>query len=318
MRVLITGGVGFVGFHACQELLKQGHEVVVIDNLSSGSIVNMQDITDDNLTFYYGDVTVPGELTRVLQGIDSIIHLAAKVSVRESIENPTLTSYVNVQGFINVLDKARMYGIKRVVYASSAAIYGDTYQGFCLDEPQCKYTPISPYGLDKSVNEQYAQLFSKLYGLQTIGLRYFNIYGPRQDPSSQYAGVIGKFISKALKGEPLTIFGDGDQMRNFVYVGDIAKVNAAAATGQLMIENFQGVLNVAKPLGEITLNYLVNLIDEATGIKSVVNHQPAVPGDIKLSEPNLTRFTNLYKDSHDMLRLNEGLVHLVDYLKSSY
>lgn len=318
MKILITGGAGFVGFHTCQELLKQGHEVVVIDNLSSGSIVNMQDITDDNLTFYYGDVTVPGELTRVLQGIDSIIHLAAKVSVRESIENPTLTSYVNVQGFINVLDKARMYGIKRVVYASSAAIYGDTYQGFCLDEPQCKYTPISPYGLDKSVNEQYAQLFSKLYGLQTIGLRYFNIYGPRQDPSSQYAGVIGKFISKALKGEPLTIFGDGDQMRNFVYVGDIAKVNAAAATGQLMIENFQGVLNVAKPLGEITLNYLVNLIDEATGIKSVVNHQPAVPGDIKLSEPNLTRFTNLYKDSHDMLRLNEGLVHLVDYLKSSY
>jgi UDP-glucose 4-epimerase len=269
------------------------------------------------MSIVFGDITKPDSIWIAMQGVDSIIHLAAKVSVKESIEHTNITSNINVQGFIEILEQARYLDIKRIVYASSAAIYGDTYQGFCLDEPQCNYTPISPYGLDKITDEKYADLFHVLHGMQTIGLRYFNVYGPRQDPNSQYAGVIGKFINKALNGEPLTIFGDGEQMRNFVYVGDIAKVNAAAATGQGSFASFQGSLNVAKHNGEITLNQLVNQIDEAAGTKSVVAYQDAVVGDIKLSQPNLTRFLNTYNDHNKMLRLDEGLKHLVDFLKSS-
>lgn len=316
MRVLVTGGAGFIGFHTVTQLLKQGHEVIVLDDLSTGKITNVQDAAHDELTFIQGDILDDEALINALDGVESVVHLAAKVSVRESIDNPSFTSRTNVHGFINVLDKARLLGVKRVVYASSAAVFGDTPGGFTAssDDETLLLEPISPYGLDKLTNEHYASLFNKLYGLQTIGLRYFNVYGPRQDPKSHYAGVIGKFISLALNDQPLTIFGDGEQRRNFVYVDDVAKVNAAAATGSF--NTFQGYVNVAKPDGVVTLNQMVRKLNKIVGKPISVNYVDPVPGDIRISQPSLNKFTSLYAEHASMRPLDEGLVHLVDFLKS--
>lgn len=322
MKILVTGGAGFIGFHTCKELLKQGHEVVILDNLSTGKISNIQDLAHDELSVVYGDVTNQANLFTAMKDVDSIIHLAAKVSVRESVKTPSLTSIVNVQGFIEVLDQARYCGINRVVYASSAAVYGDIFLGVCSDECHPsnlsveQLVPISPYGLDKLTDENYAALFNALYGMQTIGFRYFNVYGPRQDPKSQYAGVIGKFVSNAIIGEPLTVFGDGQQLRNYVYVEDIAKVNVAAATGQGKFEKFQGFLNVAKPNGEVTLNQLIQLIDQVLGKTSKVIYQEPAAGDIKLSQPVLKKFRETYANQANMHRLDDGLTQLVEFLKS--
>src|ERR1035437_8902621 len=177
MKVLVTGGAGFIGYHTCKELLDQGHEVVVIDDLSTGTDLNV----DDRSELIVSDITIES-IVKAIDGIDSIIHLAGKVSVRESIETPSLTSNVNLMGFINVAHQARLFGIKRIVYASSAAVYGNIPNG--LDNRKDLLSPISPYGLDKLTVESYAALFHKLYGTQMIGLRYFNVYGPRQDPNS--------------------------------------------------------------------------------------------------------------------------------------
>jgi len=315
MKILVTGGAGFIGYHTCKELLNQGHEVVVIDDLSTGTDRNV----DHRSTLFEADITLDSQdLVEAIDGADSIIHLAAKVSVRESIESPSLTSNVNLMGFINVADKARLLGVKRIVYASSAAIYGDdTNFGLPSDESGIDYNPISPYGLDKLTTEKYAILFHKLYGTQTIGLRYFNVYGPRQDPNSQYAGVIGKFISKALLDQPLTIFGDGEQRRNFVYVGDVAKVNAAAATGDGEFSKFQGILNVGKPNGEITLNQLVRKVNKVIDKPITVTYQDPVVGDIRISVPGLINFCATYANHASMHPLDDGLVHLVEYLRAA-
>lgn len=319
MRVLVTGGAGFIGFHTVTQLLKQGHEVIVLDDLSTGKITNIQDLSHDNLTFVKGDILDDNQLILCMDGVQSVIHLAAKVSVRESIDNPSHTSRTNALGFISVVDTARLLGVKRVVYASSAAVYGDVgseFYGRSVDEGDVLLRPISPYGLDKLTNESYASLFNKLYGLQTIGLRYFNVYGPRQDPKSHYAGVIGKFISLALNGQPLTIFGDGEQRRNFVYVEDIAKVNVAAATGVGQFSHFQGYVNVGKPDGVVTLNQMVRKLNQIIGKPIAVNYADPVLGDIRISHPSLNKFTSLYDDHASMRPLDEGLVHLVDFLKS--
>lgn len=321
MRVLVTGGAGFIGFHTCSQLLKQGHQVVILDNLSTGKITNIQDLAHDELTFINGSILDNEALINALDGVESVIHLAAKVSVRESIDNPSHTSLTNVHGFINVADKARLLGVNRIVYASTAAIYGDVqggFQGFghSADDPEAVHKPISPYGLDKLTDENYAALFNMLYGIQTIGLRYFNVYGPRQDPTSHYAGVIGKFISLALNDQPLTIFGDGEQRRNFVYVEDIARVNAAAATGQGGFATFQGFVNVAKPDGVVTLNQMVRKLNKIIGKPIAVNYVDPVVGDIRASIPVLNTFVSLFDDHASMRPLDDGLVHLVDFLKS--
>ena len=317
MKILVTGGAGFIGYHTCLELLKQGHEVVILDNISSGSIKNVHDLSagnHQNITFIDGDINEDYDLDIAMEGVDSIIHLAAKVSVHESIDTPSITSYTNVQGFINVADHARQHGITRLVYASSAAIYGES--SYASDSGVQNNTPISPYGLDKLTDESYAQLFNGLYKIKTIGLRYFNVYGPRQDPNSQYAGVIGKFISRAIIGLPLVIFGDGEQQRNFVYVGDIAKVNVAAATGLGGFDQFQGVVNVAKPDGEVTLNQLIDKIDKIVNLDIIRDYQSAIAGDIRISQPNLGKFRAIYADYALMRPLDDGLFHLVEYLKS--
>ena len=327
MKILVTGGAGFIGFHTCQELIIQGHEVVIFDDMSTGKRQNLDDLGVDSglddIDFVFGDATVDSpELANAMEGVDAIMHLAAKVSVRDSIESPRVTSATNLQAFINIADLARLRGINRIVYASSAAIYGDQQDFYFKHSSDAiprdpKNLPLSPYGLDKLTNEAYADLFNQLYHMQTIGLRYFNVYGPRQDPQSPYAGVIGKFISLALNGETLSIFGDGEQVRNFIYVEDIAKVNAAAVTGSFGFKDFQGVVNVAKVDGVVSINKLVRELNKIIAKPISVAYQDASEGEIKISIPTLENFISLYPNSADMKSLDDGLTELVSFLKTT-
>ncbi len=206
-------------------LIAQGRRVRVLDDFSSGRRENLP--ASKLLEIVEGDVRDPGVVGRSMRGVTKLLHLAARVSVIQSVEDPVSSAAVNVGGFLVVLDAARRAGVSRVVYASSAAVYGTPAQ-LPVDEAAPEQ-PQSPYGLEKSIDDQYATLFGKLYGMQCLGLRYFNVYGPRQDPASPYAGVISRFLGCIRAGRPLDIFGDGEQTRDFVFVEDVARLNLARA-----------------------------------------------------------------------------------------
>ena len=219
-NILITGGCGFIGSHVAERFAKN-NSVIIIDNLSSGKIENIAHIIN-HVTYHNLDICNYDDIKNVFQNIDSVVHLAANVSVQYSIKNIIKSSEINVQGFLNVLELSRKYNVKKIFYASSAAVFGDN-QNMPLDESSIT-NPISPYGLEKKINEQYAGLYKKLYNTNILGLRFFNVYGQRQRPDSMYAGVISKFIDYNKKCKPFIINGDGMQTRDFINVEDIADV----------------------------------------------------------------------------------------------
>lgn len=272
--MLVTGGAGFIGSHSVEALLAAGAEVVVLDNFSTGKRANLP-ARDARLTVLEGDIRDRAAVARAIAGATHVLHLAAQVSVRASVEDPSDSCAQNVLGFVNVLDAARRAGARRVVYASSAAVYG-TPRELPLTEAS-PTAPISPYGLEKLVDEQYAALFASLHGLSTLGLRYFNVYGPRQDPRSQYAGVISRFADAIAAGSPLTIFGDGGQTRDFVFVADVARVNVAA-----LGSDATGIANVGTGRS-VTLLELVAALERAAGRAAKRRFAAAVPGDIRHS-----------------------------------
>lgn len=270
-HILVTGGAGFIGSHTVETLLAAGLAVTVLDNLSSGARKNLPD--DSRLQLIAADICDQSAVNAAMVGVDAVLHLAAQVSVQTSIEHPVESARTNIQGFLHVLDSARQAGVRRVVYASSAAVYGVPQQLPVMEQaPAC---PLSPYGLEKSVNDQYAALYHDLYGLSCLGLRYFNVYGPRQDPGSQYAGVISKFNEAARSGCRLNIFGDGMQTRDFIYVGDVARANLAALTASL-----QGFCNIGTGQS-VTLLQMVQALRDVTGCPLPVDHHPARAGDIR-------------------------------------
>jgi UDP-glucose 4-epimerase len=298
--VLVTGGAGFIGSHTVDALLGLGARVRVLDDLSTGSLNNLPKQLA-SLEFVQGDVRNEACVVNSMQGITHVLHLAAQVSVPISIHQPVHSHSVNVAGYLNVLNAARMAGVKRVVHASSAAVYGVPVKlPLTEDSP---VSPLSPYGLEKIVTDQYAQLFRVLYSLSTLGLRYFNVYGPRQNPRSPYSGVISKFAALAREGSPFTICGDGMQTRDFIYVKDVAQANTAALQSQ-----FNGVINVAT--GEsVTLLDMVQIFSSYVGHPIEVNQAPAREGDIKFSSvtPTLMRNTLAVRET---LRLNVGIAQL--------
>lgn len=226
-KALVTGGAGFIGSHLVETLVQNGCEVLVLDNLSSGHLSNL-DSVKDKITFIQGDIEDDQTIERVTWGCDAIFHQAAVVSVTKTVEDPVFSARVNDLGAIKVLDAARKNGVRRVVMASSSAVYGDAPQ---LPKIESMIpAPLSPYAVQKLTNEYYAALYSKLYGIETACLRYFNVYGPRQDPSSPYSGVISIFMMRALKSEKPVIYGDGHQTRDFIYVKDVVQANLLAAT----------------------------------------------------------------------------------------
>lgn len=303
MYILVSGGAGFIGSNSVDLLLRQGHRVRVIDNLYSGKRDNLA--PHPMLEFIPADIRDEAAVAQAMDGISHVLHLAAQVFVPTSIEQPAFSSSVNVAGFLTVLDAARRANVQRFVYASSAAVYGAPGELPLTEASQP--AALSPYALEKLINDQYARLFSELYGMSCCGLRYFNVYGPRQDPRSPYSGVISKFCERVGAGAGLTVFGDGLQTRDFISVHDVARANAAALSGTAT-----GVVNVATG-HSVTLLGLIEALGGAVGRPLEVTHAPPRDGEVRLSSVNPKRLREeLGVEGH--VPLQDGLRQLLESL----
>lgn len=276
-RILVTGGAGFIGSHLVDALLARGHAVRVLDNLSSGKRANL--LTDDpRLDLQVGDVADPEAVRAAMAGCTAVAHLAAVASVQASVEDPVATHRSNFLGTLNVCEAMREQGIRRVLFASSAAVYGQNGEGEAIDEDTPK-APLTPYAVDKLASEYYLDFYRRQHGLEPAIFRFFNVFGPRQDPSSPYSGVISIFTERARAGLPITLFGDGEQTRDFIYVADLAAL-LVQALERPQVE--AGAVNVG--LGRATsLNQLLATIGELLGGLPPVAHAPVRAGDIRHS-----------------------------------
>jgi len=276
-KLAITGGAGFIGSNLAEALAEE-NEVVVLDDLSTGKLGNLAGI---KAKLVKGSITDLELLKRTFEDVDCVFHLAAVASVQKSVEDPIRTNQVNIYGTLNVLLAARDAGVKRVVFASSSAVYGDDPQLPKREDMMPK--PCSPYAVAKLAGEQYSKVFEELYGLEATSLRFFNVFGPKQDPSSEYSGVISRFIAAALNGRKPTIFGDGEQTRDFVYVADVVRALILAESSSKT-----GIFNVAR--GEnVSLNRLLRMIARDAGIEAAARYGPPRPGDIMHSLADITK-----------------------------
>jgi UDP-glucose 4-epimerase len=278
VKVLVTGGAGFIGSNLTEALLQRGHFVRVLDDFSTGKRENLIfDKAFPSLEIIEGDIRDYSTCQKAMEGMEYIFHQAALPSVQRSVEDPETSNAVNVGGTLNILLAAKETGVKRVIYASSSSVYGDTpslpkHEGMPPD-------PLSPYALQKYIGEQYCRLFYQLYGLEAVSLRYFNIFGPKQDPNSVYSAVIPKFIDALLHGRPPIIFGDGEQSRDFTYIENVVQANLLAMSA----EHLHGeAINIA--CGKRTsLNQLLNILKEILGSKQSPIYEEPRQGDVKHS-----------------------------------
>lgn len=311
--VLVTGGAGFIGSNLVDLLMERDHVVMVLDDLSSGKLENLERwMDDDRFSFIKGDITRPlsesltSERTRSVPPIKTVFHLAARVDVTSSFEDPRADVLTNYMGTLNVLDHSLRHGINRVVYSSSAATYGDT-----VDMPvkeDSKKEPLSPYGLHKLMSERLLEIYRLQWGLSTVSLRFFNVYGPRQDPSNPYSGVISKFIFKALSGEPFLIYGDGTQTRDFIYVADIARALYMAADSTITGSHNAGTGK------ETSINRISELIREISGASDEPIRMPARKGEILRSRADISSLIELtgFQAETD---LKQGLRNTYDHFR---
>ncbi|MBN2071245.1 MAG: SDR family oxidoreductase [Candidatus Krumholzibacteriota bacterium] len=306
-KYLVTGGAGFIGSNIASELVSRGEDVVVFDDLSTGHEDNLAGIATD-IEFIKGDIRKPDEVRVAMKGVDHVLHQAALASVPRSIDDPVLVNDVNINGTLVVLEEARTAGVKSLVYAASSSAYGETEKLPKTEDilPE----PLSPYAITKLVGEYYCSVYSQVYGLPTISLRYFNVFGPRQDPASQYAAVIPIFITHLLDGKAPTIYGDGEQSRDFTYVKNVVNANIAAskcvsAGGQMV--------NVACG-GKYSLNelfaILCKLID--TDIQPV--YAETRQGDVKHSHADITLAEKLFDYSVE-ISFRDGLTKTVEWYR---
>ena len=275
MKALVTGGAGFIGSHIVDRLLKDGHQVIVLDDFSTGHRSNLPD--NKALTIVEGDISNFDTVKQCMQGIDWVFHKAAVASVPRTVNDPIGSSAVNYQGTLHLLEAARHNNVKRMVFASSAALYGDE-PTLPKVETMCPVT-LSPYAVDKLASEFACGMYTRLYGLETVCLRYFNVYGPRQDPSSPYSGVISIFTDKLKNKQTPTIFGDGEQTRDFVFVSDVVEANMKAITAEQGVGEYYNIATANK----ITLNNLLKTLCEIYNIEFKVNYGDVRQGDIKES-----------------------------------
>lgn len=287
MRVLITGGAGFIGSHVVERLLPAGAAVRVIDNLSTGRRENLP-LGHKALEFIEGDVRDFAQVEKIAEGVDAIVHLAAVASVQASMDDPLGTHQTNFDGTLNLLEAARMHGVRRFLYASSAAVYGDTKALPVAEEELPR--PLSPYAADKLAGEHYLRYYVSKHGLDATAFRFFNIFGPRQDPGSPYSGVISIFTDRLRTGRGVTVFGDGHQTRDFVFVGDLADI----LTGALDHGGLAGeVLNVGTGR-ECSLLELLSALEALSGRRIEREHSPARLGDIVRSCADVRRLRARY------------------------
>lgn len=306
-KVVVTGGAGFIGSHLAEELAKSGDQVIILDNLSTGKMDNIEGLlSQKNVDFIQGSINDSPLLLELFQNAQYIFHQAAISNVPRSIENPYASHEANITGTLNVLLAARDNNVKKVIYASSSSVYGDTPT---LPKREDMITlPLSPYAVTKLAGEYYCRVFHQVYGLPTVCLRYFNVYGPRQDQNSPYAAVIPKFIKRSGDGSPPVIFGDGEQTRDFTFVKDVVEANILAAQSDVC-----GVFNVSR--GEtITINRLAELIIELVGNKVEPVHQELRPGDIRYSIADISKAKAFgYEPKYS---LKDGLAETVRWFNS--
>ena len=293
LSVLVTGSAGFIGSHIVEYLLNNGVKFVrILDNLSTGSKTNIQSLIDkfSNMEFIWGDIRNLETCRKACKDISVICHQAALGSVPRSIDNPLDSHDVNVNGFINILVAAKESGIKRVVYASSSSVYGSNNKPTKIENENG--TPLSPYAVTKYVDELYANIFTKVYGMECIGLRYFNVFGPRQNPNGVYAAVIPKFIKSIINNESPTINGDGTYSRDFTYIDNIVHANILALSSKNN-ECFGQVFNVGTN-NSISINQLFNLIKEIVNNKSCdAIYGPVRRGDVPYSNASIDKISSL-------------------------
>jgi len=302
---LVTGGAGFIGSHVSEALVRRGDRVRVVDNLSTGKRANLAQL-GDAVEFVEGDLADLDVARRAVDGCEFVLHQAAIPSVPRSVKDPISSNRANIDATLNVLVAARDAGVRRVVYAGSSSAYGNTPT--LPKHEEMPTAPLSPYALQKLVGEQYLQLFTQLYGLETVTIRYFNVFGPRQDPSSPYSGVISLFVSALVDGRRPTIYGDGEHTRDFTYVANVVDGVLRACTAP----NASGeVINVATG-GRVSLNQLFSVIRELTGARVEPIYASPREGDVKDSQADITKAQNLlgYKP---LVSFEEGLRRTLDW-----
>ena len=287
MRCLVTGGCGFIGSHLTEALVAAGHEVVVFDNLSSGHIENLSAVAA-KVRFVQGDIRDKHALAGAMAGVARVFHEAALVSVFESVSKPHDNHDINVTGTFNVLAAARDAGVRRVVMASTAAVYGNNPE--LPKREEMLPEPESPYGLGKLAGEYYLSIFARLYGLETVALRYFNVYGPRQDPRSMYSGVISRFVEAIRSGATPVIFGDGQQTRDFVFVKDVVAANLLAADSGKVGAGETINIATGKPTSLLSL---LRLLKKVSGRRFKPEFQPLRKGDVRHSAAAIGKARNL-------------------------
>lgn len=309
MKVLVTGGAGFIGSHLVQALVARGEHVRVLDNLATGHLENLDAVIRD-IELIHGDISELETVQGAAQDTQAIFHQAALPSVPRSIKNPRASHDANLTGTLNILIAARDQNVQRVVMASSSSVYGNSpvlpkVETF---EPQ----PLSPYAVTKLAGEYYARVFAKLYGLSTVCLRYFNVFGPRQDPTSQYSGALAKFVRCALHHEPYPVYGDGEQSRDFTYVENVVNANLRAGYAEL---DESTVINVAGG-ARTTLNQIIAYLNELTHQDLPTEYNPVRAGDVLHSHADITRAQELlgYQPTVDV---REGLRRTVEWYQES-
>ena len=305
---LVTGGAGFIGSHIVQRLIKRGKRVRVVDNLCTGKIDRLDGVRSA-IDFVDADLADPLVCDRVVDGVDYVLHQAAIPSVQRSIRDPMASNRANVTATLNLLDSCRTHGVRRLVYAASSSAYGDT--PVLPKREDMAANPMSPYALQKFVGERYAKLYFDLYKFETVSLRYFNVFGPSQDPYSEYSAVIPKFITKLLAGEKLTIFGDGEQSRDFTYVENIVEANLLALTAD-------GAAGKMMNLGcgtRISLNQLIRQLEKILGVSAEIEYLPARAGDVRdsLADIGLAERLLGYRPA---VSVEDGLARTVEWFRN--
>jgi nucleoside-diphosphate-sugar epimerase len=305
---LVTGGAGFIGSHLTEELLRRGEQVRVVDSLITGHRHNLAHLS--GIDFLEGDLADLSVAKRAVQGIEYVLHQAAIPSVPRSVDDPITSNRANIDSTLKVLVAARDAGVKRVVYAGSSSAYGNTPT--LPKQEDMPANPLSPYALQKLVGEQYMQMFTALYGLETVTIRYFNVFGPRQDPSSPYSGVISVFAKALLNNSAPTIYGDGEQTRDFTFVANVVDgvlkaVKAPGASGH--------VINVATG-SRISLNRLFTSMRDMIGSRVEAKYGPTRAGDVKDSIADITKAGTLL-GYEPTVSLEEGLKKTIDWYRSA-
>lgn len=309
MKVLVTGGAGFIGSHIAEALVQAGHQVKVLDNFFSGNRQNLDPVKRD-VELIRGDCADAGTARRAVKGVEVIYHEAAVASVPRSVKDPVLSDRNNSAATVTILTAARDAGVRRVIYAGSSSVYGD--QAGKKKREDMAPNPLSPYAVAKLTGEQYMRVFAELYGLETLTLRYFNVFGPRQDPGSQYSGVISRFATALLDGQTPTIFGDGKTSRDFTYIRNVVDGNMLA----LKAKHLQGqTVNLATGRS-VTLLQLLKETAKLAGRPAKAVHAPPRPGDVRHSLADIRQARKLlgYKPKHSF---EDGLRATVAWYKES-